>query len=120
MRMADKSRLSLNTATVNQWAVEEGINGGVRHGSAAIDPWRDKLQALGADVARAMLIDNDIKVSALCRGGMFTGSNASEREATLDDNRQAVDEAVTIKLRDGIGEEGYEVCFIPWICADIA
>ena len=30
------------------------------------------------------------------------------------------DEAVTIKLRDGIGEEGYEVCFIPWICADNA
>ena len=74
MRMADKSRLSLNTATVNQWSLEECINGCVRHGIAAIDPWRDGLHNLGADVAREMLIDNDIKVSALCRGGMFTGA----------------------------------------------
>ena len=99
MRMADRSRLSLNTATVNQWSLEECIDGCIRHGITAIDPWRDKLHELGAEVARAMLIDNDIKVSALCRGGMLTGSNASEREATLDDNRQAVDEAVTINAQ---------------------
>ena len=96
MRMADKTRLSLNTATVNQWSLEESINGCVRHGIAAIDPWRDGLHDLGADVAREMLIDNDMKVSALCRGGMFTAANKIEREAALDDNRLAVDEAVAI------------------------
>ena len=99
MRMADKSRLSLNTATVNQWSLEECINGCVRHGIAAIDPWRDGLHNLGADVAREMLIDNDIKVSALCRGGMFTGGNTLECEAALDDNRRAVDEAVKINAQ---------------------
>ena len=99
MRMADKSRLSLNTATVNQWSLEECINGCVHHGIAAIDPWRDGLHNLGADVAREMLIDNDIKVSALCRGGMFTGNNTLEFEAALDDNRRAVDEAVKINAQ---------------------
>ena len=44
-------------------------------------------------------IDNDIKVSGLCRGGMFTGRSSLERAAALDDNRQAVDEAVTINAQ---------------------
>lgn len=97
--MADKLRLSLNTATVNQWSLKECIKGCVRHGVTAIDPWRDRLHDLGVELAREMLIDNGLKVSALCRGGMFTAANKIEREAALDDNRLAVDEAVAINAQ---------------------
>jgi sugar phosphate isomerase/epimerase len=91
-----KARMSLNTATVNQWSLKECIEGCVRHGVPALDPWRDKLQELGIDTAAKMISDNGLEVSALCRGGMFTGPNEASRQTALDDNRRAVDEAVAI------------------------
>ncbi|MBT3988963.1 MAG: sugar phosphate isomerase/epimerase [Rhodospirillaceae bacterium] len=94
--MAELKRLSLNTATVNQWSLKECIEGCVRHGVPAIDPWRDKLHELGVDTAAKMISDNGLEVSALCRGGMFTGLDDASRQVALDDNRRAVDEAVAI------------------------
>ena len=91
-----KARLSLNTATVNQWSLKECIEGCVRHGIPALDPWRNKLQELGVDTAAKMIKDNGLKVSALCRGGMFTVSDEKGRQAALDDNRRALDEALAI------------------------
>jgi len=91
-----KARLSLNTATVNQWGLKECIEGCVHHGVPALDPWRDKLHELGVDTAAKMIKDNGLKVSALCRGGMFTAPDDDGRQAALDDNRRAVDEAVAI------------------------
>jgi sugar phosphate isomerase/epimerase len=92
----NKARLSLNTATVNQWSLKECIEGCVRHGVPALDPWRDKLHELGVDTAAKMIADNGLRVSALCRGGMFTGPDEDSRQTALDDNRLAVDEAVAI------------------------
>ena len=94
--MADISRLSLNTATVNQWSLRECIEGCARHGVPALDPWRDKLHELGVETAAKMIGDNGLEVSALCRGGMFTAPHEDGRQAALDDNRRAVDEAVAI------------------------
>ena len=94
--MADAARLSLNTATVNQWSLKECIEGCVRHNVPALDPWRDKLHELGVDNAAKMIADNGLQVSALCRGGMFTATDADGLQGALDDNRRAVDEAVTI------------------------
>ena len=94
--MAEKVRLSLNTATVNQWSLKECIEGCVRYGLPAIDPWRDKLHELGVGTTAKMIADNGLEVSALCRGGMFTAPDAVGRQAALDDNRRAVDEAVAI------------------------
>jgi sugar phosphate isomerase/epimerase len=91
-----KARLSLNTATVNQWSLKECIEGCARYCVPALDPWRDKLHELGVDTAVKMIKDNGLQVSALCRGGMFTGPGEAERQAALDDNRTAVDEAVAI------------------------
>ncbi len=92
----NKTRLSLNTATVNQWSLKECIEGCVRHGVPAIGPWRDKLHELGVDIAAKMIKYNGLQVSALCRGGMFTAVDEVGRRTALDDNRKAVDEAVAI------------------------
>ena len=94
--MADRLRISLNTATVNQWSLKECIEGCVRHGVTAIDPWRDKLQELGVATAAKMISDTGLQVSGLCRGGMFTAGDGNGRDAAFDDNRRAVDEAVSI------------------------
>src|SRR5690606_8604035 len=92
-RVAD---LSLNTATVrDQWNLRQCIEGAAPHGFGGISPWRDKLDELGADEAARMIADHDLAVTGLCRGGMFTRDGAIS-QAVIDDNRRAVDDAVTI------------------------
>jgi sugar phosphate isomerase/epimerase len=88
--------LSLNTATVrDQWNLRQCIEGAARHGFGGISPWRDKLAELGADEAARMIADHGLVVTGLCRGGIFTRDGAISR-AVIDDNRRAVDDAVTI------------------------
>jgi sugar phosphate isomerase/epimerase len=45
-----------------------------------------------AQAARAIR-DAGLTVSGLCRGGMFTAADAAGREAALEDNRRAIEEA---------------------------
>ncbi|MGP1396274.1 MAG: sugar phosphate isomerase/epimerase family protein [Inquilinaceae bacterium] len=94
--MPQASELSLNTATVREkWDLRQCIEGCARHGIGGISPWRDKLQACGVGEARRMIDDHGLRVSGLCRGGMFTVDGALS-QAVIDDNRRAVDEAVSI------------------------
>ena len=89
--------MSLNTATVReQWSLEQCIEGCARHGIGGIAPWRDKLAECGVDKAARLIRDTGLKVSGLCRGGMFPAADAAGREAALEDNRRAVDEAAAI------------------------
>jgi len=91
------SDLSLNTATVRpQWNLRQCVDGCVRHGIGGIAPWRDKLQEAGVDEGGRMIRDTGLKVSGLCRGGMFTADGALSDDV-LDDNKRAVDEAVAIE-----------------------
>jgi len=95
--MADATNASLNTATVKaQWDLKQCVEGCVRHGFAGISPWRDVVQAAGVDEAARMIRGSGLEVTGLCRGGMFPASTPAGRQAALDDNRRAVDEAVAI------------------------
>lgn len=95
--MPSASDLSLNTATVRpQWNLRQCVDGCVRHGIGGIAPWRDKLQEADVDEGARMIKDAGLKVSGLCRGGMFTADGALSDDV-LDDNKRAVDEAVAIE-----------------------
>lgn len=98
--MRDFSRdhrwLSLNTATVRkQGDLLEIIDACARHGIRAIDPWRDQVAAIGLERAARAISDAGFELSGYCRGGMFV-SDAAHRVEARDDNRRAVDEAVTL------------------------
>jgi sugar phosphate isomerase/epimerase len=93
----DTSLLSLNTATVReQWSLEQMVDGCARHGIGAIAPWRDQVAACGLDEAARRISDAGLRVSGLCRGGMFPASDAAGLQANVDDNRHAIDEAVAL------------------------
>lgn len=95
--MADPRKVSLNTATVRkQWTLEQCIEGCARHGFAGIAPWRDMLAEMGVARAARHIRDAGLSVSGLCRGGMFTASDAAGLEKAREDNRRAVDEAAAI------------------------
>jgi len=85
--------LSLNTVTVRPLTLAQTIEACARHGIPGISPWRDVLQAMGVDKAARHIRDAGLKVTGLCRGGMFT---AGSRAAALDENRRAIAEAHAI------------------------
>ena len=96
----DPGLLSLNTATVRErWSLREVIEGCARHGIRGISPWRDKLAQLGAKEAAKLARDNGLKVTGLCRGGMFPAAERKLRQAAIDDNLRAIEDAATIGAR---------------------
>ena len=92
----DRSLLSINSMTVKAWSLEQLVEGCARAGIAAISPWRDIVQACGAERAGQLIRAQGLTVTGLCRGGMFTAVDEAGRRAALDDNRRAVDEAAAI------------------------
>jgi sugar phosphate isomerase/epimerase len=97
---ADPDLLSINTATVRQqWPLPEIIAGLARHGIRGISPWRDQVAAMGLKEAASRIRDAGLVVTGLCRGGMFPAADRQGRRAALDDNRRAVDEALTLGAR---------------------
>jgi sugar phosphate isomerase/epimerase len=92
----DRSLLAINSATVKSWNLEQLIDGCVRSGITAIAPWRDIVQAVGADKAGNMVRAAGLAVTSYCRGGLFPAADEAGRRLALDDNRRAVDEAAAI------------------------
>jgi sugar phosphate isomerase/epimerase len=86
--------LSINLATVRQqFNLAQAIEACVKQGIRAIAPWRDQVQVMGLTEAAAMVRANGLRVTGLCRGGMFSAANRAGRAAAIADNRRAVDEA---------------------------
>jgi sugar phosphate isomerase/epimerase len=92
----DRTLLSINSMTVKPWSLEQLVEGCARAGISAISPWRDIVQACGAERAGKLIRAQGMTVTGLCRGGMFPAADEAGRRATLEDNRRAVDEAAAI------------------------
>jgi sugar phosphate isomerase/epimerase len=89
--------LSLNWATVREkWDMAQAIEGCARHRIPAIAPWREPVQALGVKETARRIRDAGLAVSGYCRGGMFTAPDAAGRQAAIEDNRRAIDEAAAL------------------------
>jgi sugar phosphate isomerase/epimerase len=92
----DPSRLSLNQKTTNNWSVREAAEGCARAGIEFIGLWRDKVSETGLSESARVVRDAGLRVSSLCRGGMFPAVTAAGRRARLEDNRRAVEEAADL------------------------
>jgi len=92
-----KGQLSMNLATTRgAWGFAEAVDGCLRHGVTAISPWRDQVAAIGLDEAARIVKDNNLRVTGLCRGGMFPGIDAADRQKRIEDNLRAIDEAAAL------------------------
>lgn len=94
--LSDLSRLSLNQRTTNRWSVQEAADGCARAGIGWVGLWRDKVAEAGLQASARAVRDAGVRVSSLCRGGMFPAGSAAERRARIDDNRRAIEEAATL------------------------
>jgi sugar phosphate isomerase/epimerase len=89
--------LSINLATVReQWDLRQAVEGCVRHGITAVDPWRDQVAKIGLEESAHIIKANGMQVTGYCRGGMFPAADAVGRQTAIDDNKRAIDEAATI------------------------
>ncbi len=95
--MPDTARLSINLATVReQWDLRQAVEGCARHGIPAVAPWRDQVARIGLKESARALADSGLRVSGLCRGGMFPAATEDGRRRADEDNLRALEEAVTL------------------------
>jgi sugar phosphate isomerase/epimerase len=89
--------LSMNLATLrNGSSFGQMIDDCLRHGVTAISPWRDQVASVGLKEAARIVESNRLRVTGLCRGGMFPAETAAGRQANIDDNLKAIDEAAAL------------------------
>ncbi len=97
----DHRWLSINTATVRKqrgqdWPLLQILDACAARGIRAVAPWRDQVAAAGLTATAAAIKAHGLELSGYCRGGMFTYTDATSRQAVRDDNRRALDEACTL------------------------
>jgi sugar phosphate isomerase/epimerase len=91
----DLSRLSLNQISTNRHTLEKTVEACARHGIAWLGAWRHKIHDSPAKAGK-LIRDAGLRVSSLCRGGMFPAASAEERRNRIEDNFRAIDEAVAL------------------------
>lgn len=92
----DCTRLSLNQMTTQRWNLREAVEGCVRAGIPSIGVWRDKVAEMGLRESARIIQASGLHVSSLCRGGWFPALSQHERDARLEDNRRAIEEAAEL------------------------
>jgi sugar phosphate isomerase/epimerase len=94
--LTDLSRLCVHTITTKPWAIEQAAREYAGAGIGGITVWRDALSGRNIPDTANMLRDLNLEVVSLCRGGFFPALAAGARQAAIDDNRRAIDEAAAL------------------------
>ena len=94
--IADLSRFCMHTITTRPWPIDVAAEKYAAAGVKGISVWRQSLE--GHDPARVgeRLAAHGLEVVALVRGGFFAAATAAARQAAIDDNLRAIDEAVAL------------------------
>jgi sugar phosphate isomerase/epimerase len=87
------SKLCIHTITTKPWNIEEAAQHFSAAGVKAITVWRDALEGRNIKQTGQLLLDHDLTVVSLCRGGFFAHKDLSKRKLAMEDNRRAIDEA---------------------------
>jgi len=91
----DLSRLSLNQISTNNCTLEQAAEACSRQGICWLGAWRHKIQGSPAKAGQ-LIRDAGLRVSSLCRGGMFPAASAGERRQRIEDNFRAIDQAAAL------------------------
>lgn len=92
----DLAHCSLNSITARGADVDQLIDLASRHGFAGLGLWRDVLTGIDLPAAAHRISTAGLRVSSVCRGGMFVQPDTAARRAAFKDNRHAVDQAHTL------------------------
>lgn len=90
------SKLCVHTQTNKPWNLEQCIRNYSTAGIHAISIWRHLLEGISHSRVRSLLTEHEMDVVSLVRGGFFASTEKPLREAAIEDNLKAIDEAAAI------------------------
>lgn len=93
---SDISKLCIHTITTKPWNIEMAAKNYSSAGIKGITVWRDALEGRNIRETGQMLLDHDLTIVSLCRGGFFPSKDPEKRKLAIDDNRKAIDEAAEL------------------------
>jgi sugar phosphate isomerase/epimerase len=89
----EATSLSLNSATVPSLDVAGLVKLAAANSFGGVGLWRHVYESEGARAAGARIAASGLRVTSVCRAGMFPAATDARRLTIRDDNRRAVDEA---------------------------
>jgi len=92
----DLSKLCVHTQTNRPWNLDQCIRNYSGSGIHAISIWRHMLDGVSPSAARSLLTEHEMEVVSLVLGGFFASTGIQAREAAIEDNLKAIDQAAAI------------------------
>ena len=86
-------RLSLNQITIKAWSIPELVAACGNRGVQAIALWRHNIAETGLSDTIRIVADSGLRVSSVCRGGMFPSPTDAGFQENIEENLRAIDEA---------------------------
>ena len=93
----DLAECSLNSITARSAGLDDLIGLAGQHGFGGIGLWRDLLDGVDLTAASERIADAGLRVTSVCRGGMFPQPDEPSRRRAFDDNRVAIDQANALR-----------------------
>lgn len=87
------SRLCVHTITTKPLPLERCLVEFPRRGVTGITIWRQALEGRDPAAVKRQTADAGLGLVSLCRGGFFPAKTASDRQAAIDDNLRAIEQA---------------------------
>jgi len=95
-QLTNLSQLCIHTITTRPWNIEESAKNFSARGVKGITVWRDALTNRNIRQTGQLIRDHGLDIVSLCRGGFFPATEKKKRDAAIDDNRKAIEEAVEL------------------------
>jgi sugar phosphate isomerase/epimerase len=96
-QLTDLSQLCIHTITTKPWSIEEAAKNYSAEGVKGITVWRDALVDRNIKQTGQLLCDHGLNLVSLCRGGFFPSKEKKKRDAAIDDNFKAIEEASELR-----------------------
>ncbi|HLA38556.1 MAG TPA: sugar phosphate isomerase/epimerase family protein [Candidatus Glassbacteria bacterium] len=92
-KLTDLSKLCIHTITTRPWNIEQALENYAGAGVAGITVWRQWLEGRKPEVVGRLARESGLEVVSVARGGFFPAPTEAGRQAAVEDNRRAIDEA---------------------------
>ena len=92
----DLSKLCVHTLTTKQWNIEQCVKNYSAAGIHGITVWRNVLENKNLTEVKTLLDDHEMTVISVARGGFFPSVEKEKREASIQDNLFAIEQAAAI------------------------
>ena len=95
-KIKNTDNLCIHTITTKPWSIEMCIDQYSSSGIKGITVWRQALKGYRPLNVKSLIEDAGLTIVSLCRGGFFPALESKARQAAIDDNLHAIDQAVEL------------------------